>query len=191
MVMSMKFRIELLTTTKLPFLILLASLSYTCKTPTEVSSSVVTEKTLSGNAKVLRLTYDATWSPNLDFKILESGSIHSSGNTYTIEYIKNSTHLKWLRISSTNQENKHGFHYLLKNLNEDPKVFYFPWKNSKISILLKQSQLDDQTIHCRWEGTYNGFLIIVEGEYVNSDNEKFLQIANKVHAHVNESLILY
>jgi len=141
--------------------------------------------------KILRLTYDSTWVPNRKFQIRESGNLYGSGNTYLIDYLEKSEFV-WVKISATDQENKHSFSYLLKENSEDSiKVFYFPWQNSRISILLKHSSKSENLIQCRWEGVYKGYLIIVESELFNSDLASDRQIADKLHTHVNESLSLY
>ena len=158
-----------------------------------ISSSKLEEKkeiNLSSPG-ILRITYDVTWEPKDFFTIKESGNMHGSGNTYLIDYSNNPIGLKWLRISSTNQENKHDFTYLMRDNNETLKVFYFPWQKTRISLLMNQKNPQSELLQCRWEGVYNGFLIIIETELQKNENLSHVKLAESVHNYISSSLSLY
>ncbi len=157
------------------------------------SSSKIEEKKESNliSPKILRVTYDVTWEPKDFFSIKTSGNIHGSGNTYLIEYLENPLGIKWLRISSTNQENKHDFPYLMRDNTESLKVFYFPWQKNRISLLINQKNPPNGILQCRWEGVYKGYLIIIESALQKSEHISQVNFAESIHNYITSSLSLY
>jgi hypothetical protein len=185
MEMNLKSRIESISSSL--YMIVMLCLICECKTATPRPTHA--EKKI--DVSVLRLTYDSTWSPKSRFVILESGSIHANGNTYTIEYLEASVQIPWLKISSTDQDNKQNFKYVPTISGEDYTVFYRPWLDKTIGMVLAPSQTEKNIVHCRWEGVYKGFLIVVEAKFQNTENFNLNEIANIYHKHVKESLTLY
>ena len=187
MEINLKYRIELLSRFYI-FQFTFLALQLGCMT-TENQKVNITQ---TSNAMVLRITYDSTWTPKTKFTVRDSGNLFGSGNSYLIDYLDEQNDFTWLKISATDQENKHGFKYLLNELDRELlKVFYFPWNNSRVSILLKPTSASENRIQCRWEGIYKGYLIIIESEFYNKDRLNYNQIASKFQNHILDSLSLY
>ncbi len=160
-----------------------------CKSTSPIKSNQV----LDIKPKILRLTYDSTWTTKETFELQKVESIHQSGNTYTLLFDPNVSEntFRWIRVSSTNQENRQGFPYLMSSLNQSAKVFYIPWKNTKISVVIQNQNEDPKKIDCRWEGLYNGYLLVVETEYLNNNGYELSKVAQIFHQYANERITTY
>jgi len=138
---------------------------------------------------VLRVTYDSIWSPKAPFTLIESNNLYGNGISYKISYKDNQTLLNWVKISSTNQENKYNFPYL--QTNSDSKVFYFNWQSKIITVVIQKSRTKIESSYCRWETIHKGYLIVIETEIENQKNIGTEVISQNFHTHVKESLILF
>ncbi|BDA80928.1 hypothetical protein LPTSP3_g38580 [Leptospira kobayashii] len=141
----------------------------------------------------LRLTYDSVWSPKKDFVLLESGSLHESGNSYKIEYqdVK-AGEIAWIKVSSTNQDNQRSFPYLNSDLpsTNATKVYYFSWQGRKASILMKDIS-SPVKVYLRWEGIYKGYLIVAETEMDQITTDEKNGLGDYFHQHVSNYLELF
>ncbi|MCZ8343499.1 MAG: hypothetical protein O9301_10735 [Leptospira sp.] len=136
--------------------------------------------------KELRLTYHAVWAPKYDFELLESGSLHGTGNTYTIRFKFSEANLV-LRMSSTDRENQSQFPYLQKDGKGKEQVFYFPWKDKKATVVVWE--WEPGNCYIRWEGIHNGFLLVFESKMPTNEMSKTL--AESFHSEVQKSLDVY
>ncbi len=193
--MKLLIRFRVFTISSLLFLVMCKSFQ-----PTEVSTKPNDPKKNHNNREEsiakpitkLRLTYDSVWSPKRDFLLLESGSLHESGNSYKIEY-KNpkAGEIVWIKISSTNQDNQRSFPYLNSDLPSTniTKVSYFSWQGRKASILIRD--VSPVKIYLRWEGIYKGYLIVAETEMDQIATDEKNGIGDYFHKHVSNYLELF
>lgn len=140
----------------------------------------------TSSPKELRLTYHAVWAPKQDFELLESGSLHGTGNTYTIRFRFSEDHLV-LKMSSTDRENQSQFPYLYKDGKGKEQVFYFPWKDRKATVVVWEWEPGNSYI--RWEGIHNGFLLVFESKIPTKELAK--SIAESFHTEIQKSLDVY
>jgi len=173
--------------------------SIMCKSsqPVEVVSKsngkdIKTDGTILPSPKKLRLTYDSVWSPKKEFSLLESASLHESGNTYKIEYKDAKVgKIVWIKISSTNQDNQRSFPYLNSDFSSSniTKVSYYPWQGRKASILIRD--ISPAKTYLRWEGIYKGYLIVAETELSQILADEKNGIGDYFHEHVSNGLELF
>ncbi|TGN19550.1 hypothetical protein [Leptospira idonii] len=168
------------------------------KSSEETSTQIAPTKQIPEEPKKLRITYDAVWSPKDPFVIIESGNLHESGVTYLIRYtektginqsIQNSEDPLWVRISSTNQDNQRVFPYLQNTSTGEVKITYFQWKGRRSAVQTKI--LPKGNVYCRWEGIYNGFLLVVETEFLLKEGDGENSIPPAMHKHVTQNLELF
>ncbi|TGN14625.1 hypothetical protein [Leptospira ilyithenensis] len=140
----------------------------------------------------LRLTYDSVWFSKREFLLLESGSLHESGNFYKIEYKDpKAGEIVWIKISSTNQDNQRSFPYLNSDLpsTNTTKVSYFSWQGRKATILIRD--ISPAKVYLRWEGIYKGYLIVAETEMNQLAADEKNGIGDYFHQHVSNYLELF